>query len=697
VTAPFLLNSDVRKVPVVPHMHLLSVRQKPAKGGEDDIPFFYGAQLNPPAPSDPSAPWVHEAAFDEDVSGDMDMDRDQAICNGFPFVDESLEMPVGCGPFALGPAPEDAGAALSLLLAPVAFRSATGRCIRAQDVDLVKPWYTEPCARDHPKKVHISYQKLFKQQVLHKLHHKTQRGGPRRSVLTALKNTKYFRSTELDWLEAGLQLIKQGHNALNLLIHRKNLTFLHLDYNFALKPVKTLTTKERKRSRVGSAYHLIRELLKFTKLIVDCHVQYRLGNADAFQLADALQYLFAHVGTLTGVYRYKYHVMHQIRQCKDLKHVIYYKFNSGALKGVKGPGVGIWQPAWRVWVQFLRGMSPLLERYLGNLLSRTFEGRKTRDVVHGVTKQRAESHFDLELRSAITHDILDAIPPQLQAAKSKLIMRHLSEAWRCWSANIPWAVPGMPEEIAAMIHRYVKLKADWYVRQAHYNRARIARGGTADKTLCKKNLGQWSRLYLKDEHDRQARYAAEGPFISTEAAVGIYTQLAHWLEARRFKVIPMPKATYAHDTKILTLALEKLKETYNMGAKLTASQQEELALIEAAYDAPHETLARIKRHILAQRAFRPVSIEFVDVFSHVYPCYGVDPLEKITDSYLATYLHYEADRRGLFPNWVKPTDSEPIPVLLHQFVSGINNLDNAWETEDGSSVVVLQTKLNRPS
>ena len=33
---------------------------------------------------------------------------------------------------------------------------------------------------------------------------------------------------------------------LNLLIHRKHLNYLHLDYNFNLKPVKTLTTKVRK-------------------------------------------------------------------------------------------------------------------------------------------------------------------------------------------------------------------------------------------------------------------------------------------------------------------------------------------------------------------------------------------------------------------------------------------------------------------
>lgn len=51
----------------------------------------------------------------------------------------------------------------------------------------------------------------------------------------------------------------------------------------------------------------------------------RLGNVDAFQLADGLQYTFAHVGQLTGMYRYKYKLMRQIRMCKDLKHLIYYR------------------------------------------------------------------------------------------------------------------------------------------------------------------------------------------------------------------------------------------------------------------------------------------------------------------------------------------------------------------------------------
>lgn len=41
--------------------------------------------------------------------------------------------------------------------------------------------------------------------------------------------------------------------------------------------------------------------------------------------------------------------------------------------------------------------------------------------------------------------------------------QHLSEAWRCWKANIPWKVPGLPAPIENMILRYVKAKVLVYV------------------------------------------------------------------------------------------------------------------------------------------------------------------------------------------------------------------------------------------
>ena len=71
---------------------------------------------------------------------------------------------------------------------------------------------------------------------------------------------------------------------------------------------------------------------------------------------------------------------------------------------------GVGPTGWRVWLFFLRGIVPLLERWLGNLLARQFEGRHSKGIAKTVTKQRVESHFDLELRAAVMHDILDMMP-----------------------------------------------------------------------------------------------------------------------------------------------------------------------------------------------------------------------------------------------------------------------------------------------
>ena len=62
-----------------------------------------------------------------------------------------------------------------------------------------------------------------------------------------------------------------------------------------------------------------------------------------------------------------------------------------------------------------------------------------------------------------------------------------------------------------MILRYVKQKADWWTNVAHYNRERIRRGATVDKTVCKKNLGRLTRLMLKSEQERQHNYRKDGP------------------------------------------------------------------------------------------------------------------------------------------------------------------------------------------
>jgi pre-mRNA-processing factor 8 len=88
-------------------------------------------------------------------------------------------------------------------------------------------------------------------------------------------------------------------------------------------------------------------------------------------------------------------------------------------------------------------------------------------------------------------------------------------------------------------------------------------------------------------------------------------------------------------------------------------------------------------------------MEFMDMYSHLIPVYAIEPLEKITDAYLDQYIWYESDKRHLFPNWIKPSDTEPPPLLVYKWCQGINNLTDIWDTSEGECVVMLQTKFER--
>ncbi|KAJ8589975.1 hypothetical protein M405DRAFT_861736 [Rhizopogon salebrosus TDB-379] len=99
----------------------------------------------------------------------------------------------------------------------------------------------------------------------------------------------------------------------------------------------------------------------------------------------------------------------------------------------------------RVWLFFMLGIVPLLERWLGNLLA-------YQSSVRGTQRQ---GHRE----NTVMRDILDMMPESIKQNKSKTILQHPSEAWRCWKANIPWKVSGMPTATENIILRHVKSKA----------------------------------------------------------------------------------------------------------------------------------------------------------------------------------------------------------------------------------------------
>lgn len=89
----------------------------------------------------------------------------------------------------------------------------------------------------------------------------------------------------------------------------------------------------------------------------------------------------------------------------------------------------------------------------------------------------------------------------------------------------------------------------------------------------------------------------------------------------------------------------------------------------------------------------------MDLYSHLIPVYDVEPLEKITDAYLDQYLWYEADKRRLFPPWVKPADTEPPPLLVYKWCQGkreIKTSVHSCSVDVNRSVTIEPSGLKTP-
>ena len=62
---------------------------------------------------------------------------------------------------------------------------------------------------------------------------------------------------------------------------------------------------------------------------------------------------------------------------------------------------------------------------------------------------------------------------------------------------------------------------------------------------------------------------------------------------------------------------------------------------------------------------------------------------------LLLFPRYEADKRRLFPPWIKPSDSEPPPLLVYKWCQGINNLQEVWDTAEGECNVIMESRFEK--
>jgi len=198
VAFPYLYNNRPRKVRLGPYHHPLSMY---IKTEDPDLPAFYYDPLIHPIPA-------YKAAGARGANGGaLSAAAAEAAAEGVADEDDDFALPEHVEPF-LGEVPlyvEGTAAGIALMWAPRPFCQRSGHTRRAQDVPLVNAWFQEHCPQSHPVKVRVSYQKLLKGYVLSALHRRTPKPQKKKNLFRALRATKFFQSTELDWVEAGLQ------------------------------------------------------------------------------------------------------------------------------------------------------------------------------------------------------------------------------------------------------------------------------------------------------------------------------------------------------------------------------------------------------------------------------------------------------------------------------------------------------------
>lgn len=536
---------------------------------------------------------------------------------------------------------------------------------------------------------------------------KKKKRRPSACILKELKNTRYFQRTEIDWVEAGLQLVYQGHRMLSEILRRKKLSYLILDWNFNLKPIRQLTTKERKKSRVGTSYHLTREMLKFVKHLVDIHVLFRQGNIDCYELMGNVDHVLNNVGVITGIYRYKYKIMKQIKQCKSWKRL------SSHVK-IEG-----WGEQWRTWCFMFRGHIPLLGRYISGLVTRIAEGRDYNPKP--LSKQRSESGYDVALKRQIVEEVSSI----LHHTQVKRLLQHFGEAWRCWKANVPYHIvhehimeigtkrdvsmsfekKGIKEtskgtgsnleslkstievikkgegnamisspqslitfsdrfvseletignqvgvrhqkelfELQGIIDKYIHLKSEWYIESATNMEKK-------SKKERKKQLGKVARLYMKERMAEQVEYLGD-PFLNPSEAVAIYRFSAEYFRSKEIGKIAFPEK---NEERFLSIAVDRLKKN---------ATPEESDFFDKALEDPAGTIFKIKKSLLTQRSFKEVGVVLKRYGDGGAECYSVSYMERLVDAFLCAYLFHESDRLNIFPGFIKPGDEIDIKVLL---------------------------------
>lgn len=487
---------------------------------------------------------------------------------------------------------------------------------------------------------------------------------------------KEYKS-RIGWIKFARMYLEAGRKFLMYVIKERKIGYIEISGKYTVDKRRALKTKEKKKSRLGQTFHVVKELFKLLARVVGIVEKKSRNEISVEDSMEALFREFSRVGINTGIYRYKYSTVRQIAQTarisKILRHCGNKKRRNYSL---------LWCEPWRVWVLFLQGVSPLLSDRLGNYVVRRRKGRERRQKKE--TKQREKSNADIQFKKRIFEEIGRIL--EIGPGQKQVLVNVLKTAWKQWKREEDYKTEikeklagkafgkvstGSLEEIERIVLEGINKKGEEWGEETVRMWNRYVSCRIKNKKETKKIRSRITRAFMlvnkkiqKIELERELNREIECGSTALEDIIEGAPENSEKEEYRRVLSLDAYEGSVLQD--ILRVSIERVESTYRRHLK--EEEKKELEYIQACKQSIPHTLAGIIKKIRRKKETLTVRVDYIaqDIAYH----YAVE--ERVIDSFVEYLLAYHIEQNK--KSKTLPLDVEPLPCTLIKYGNEIQEI-----------------------